>query len=116
MTILCWNINGISDKLGDQELVNVIKNHDILVFLETLKDKNYSVNIPGYISNHFAYGKRSKNAKRASGGMLVLIKDIYKNHISVDMVSEISVWLKISKVTRKTHKDFCKFCIYPSKK
>ena len=36
---ICWNINGLGDKLGFQDLHEMIKSHDIIAFTETIKDK-----------------------------------------------------------------------------
>ena len=48
VSVLTWNINGIADKLGDPDIHALFQNYDVIVLLETMKDKHFVINIPGY--------------------------------------------------------------------
>ena len=58
-----------------------------------MKDKHYEIDIPGFINWHFARESRHKNAKRASGGFLVLVKQHLNQYISVEQTNQYVVWL-----------------------
>ena len=93
VSFLTWNINGIADKLGDPDIHTFIKKYDVIALLETMKDKHYEIDIPGFINWHFARESRHKNAKRASGGFLVLVKQHLNQYISVEQTNQYVVWL-----------------------
>lgn len=97
--ILAWNINGgIDDMLGEPDIQAMVKSCDIAVLTETWKGPAYDVDFPGYLSKHFARGHRHKNAKRDSGGFLVLISEEHKRHITVHQKSEHIVWVTVRNV------------------
>ena len=93
VSLLTWNINGIADKLGDPDIHTLIKKYDVIALLETMKDKHYEIDIPGFINWHFARESRHKNAKRASGDFLVLVKQHINKYISVEQTNQYVVWL-----------------------
>ena len=96
ISCLVWNINGIGDKLGETDVHDIIKVHDVIALIETQKDHSYDVQLPGYTSWHFARRLRHKKAKRASGGFLILIADYLCSCITVDdQTCEYIVWLNI---------------------
>ena len=71
--IVTWNINGLGDKLGDVQ--NLIKSYDIIVLLETMKGATFVANYPVYCCWHFVRAARHQNARRNSGGFLVMVKE-----------------------------------------
>ena len=101
-----WNINGNGDKLGDPDIHALIKEHDIVTFTETMKDKHYEVDIPGYCTFHFARKTRHKNAKRASGGFLVLIHNTLVKHVSIEHTNQYVVWATVKSYPAVTHIGF----------
>ena len=62
LSVLSWNINVMGDKLGLSDL-HIIKSHDILGFVETMKRDIFRPLIPGYQTYHFACLKNMKMLK-----------------------------------------------------
>ena len=93
--ILCWNINGLGDKLGFQDLHTVIKSHDIIAFVETMKGKHFQQYFPGYQCSHFPRVMKHRCAKRDSGGMLILVSDALHKYVRVTRESDSLVWLQL---------------------
>ena len=81
--------------MGCEDIQSVIKSHRILCFLETMKDKNYHVNIPGFQTYHFAREYKHDKAKRASGGFLILISNCIHDGVRVQWESDNLVWVVI---------------------
>ena len=73
----------------------MIKSCDIIAFTETWKGPDYDVVYPGYKTWHFARNHRHKNAKRDSGGFLILISEKHKRNVEVHQHSEHIVWVTL---------------------
>ena len=71
--VLSWNINGLGNKMTDPDLFTFIRNNDIIFFIETTKENNFTSAIPGYKFHHVSRKLKHKNACRASGGIGILI-------------------------------------------
>ena len=100
LKFLVWNINGLSDKTGENDVQTLINNNDVIALIETHKGKNYSATVPGYTSWHMARPYQHKNSKKPFGGILILIKDYLKSAIEIlPMNNEFIVWLKIKPCT-----------------
>ena len=95
LNIMCWNINGIGDKIGFKDVQCIINSHDIVVFLETMKDSNYELNYPGYQCFHFVGKDKVGNAKRPWGGILIMLSNRCTKHIKVTREMDLIVWLTI---------------------
>ena len=93
--ILCWNINGLGDKLGFRDLHSMIKSHDIIAFVETMKGKLFQQYLPGYQSYHFPRTVKHRCAKRDSGGILVFVSDALHKHVRLSWESDCLVWLQL---------------------
>ena len=93
--IVTWNINGLGDKLGDIDVQNLIKSYEIIVLLETMKGATFVANYPGYCCWHFARVARHKNAKRNSGGFLVMLKEKLAKLSHVSKKSDDVVWVTL---------------------
>ena len=93
--ILCWNINGLGDKLGFRELHSMIKSHDIIAFVETMKGTLFQQYLPGYQSYHFPRTVKHRCAKRDSGGILVFVSDALHKHVRLSWESDCLVWLQL---------------------
>ena len=91
--ITLWNINGFGDKLGDVDVQNFINSSGIVVLLETMKNDNFHVDYPGFCCWHFARGARHKNAKRSSGGFLVMIRENLSKSVQVSQNSDYAIWV-----------------------
>ncbi len=89
LTLKCvyMNINGLGDKLTIEDNVKCLDANDIIVISESwiTKDtdrKKYNIN--GFTDPVNVYRKHLHDrARRASGGMIVYIKDVYKKFIKV---------------------------------
>ena len=94
LSVLSWSINGTGDKLvlSDQ---HIIKSHDILGCVETMKSDTFRPQIPGYQTYHFACLKIHENAKRDSGGILILVSNKIPKYVSVQRESDSVVWVKL---------------------
>ena len=85
----------MGDKLGLSDLHDIIKSHDILGFVETMKSDIFRPQIPGYQAYHFARLKKHENAKRDSGGILILVSNKIRKYVSVQRESDSVVWVKL---------------------
>ena len=83
LKISVWNIHGLSDKLGDPDIQNYIKEFHIVAFTETKKSKDYKPSYLGYIAEHFARTNVHEKAKSASAGCLSLIKKEYGKLVEI---------------------------------
>ena len=59
----------MGDKLGLSDLHDIIKSHDILGFVETMKSDIFRPQIPGYQAYHFA--RLKKNMKMLKETLVV---------------------------------------------
>ena len=90
---ICWNIGGLGDKLGHHDLQKYLFKNDVVVILETMKDKDFFINISGYEFHHFSRMYIHKNPKRASGGISVFIRSACSHVFNVVQDSELCVWV-----------------------
>ena len=95
LTIVCWNIRGISDKLSDPELLKYLLKCSIIVFLETMKDPNYTVNVNKFTYHNFARKTKHPKASRFSGGIGILIANWLSEFTDVKQAHECLVWITI---------------------
>ena len=90
--IMTWNINGIGNKLGENDILDMIKDTDMCVILESKKGPEWDINIPGYICKNFPRKKTVKNGNHYAGGIVVLISQTYKKQVQFHTKSEHIVW------------------------
>ena len=95
LSVCMWNIRGISNKLNDSEIQKMLFDHDIIILVETMKDCNFEIDVPGFTSYHFGGKKKHKKTKRASGGIDIMIRDSISKAITVDSPGEIIVWVTL---------------------
>ena len=75
-----YNIEGLSDKLSNQDLLSEISKYDFVTLVETWLPDGFNINIPGFYS--FTKGRtKHKKAKRHSGGMTDLVKKEIKQGV-----------------------------------
>ena len=92
---MCWNINGLGDKLGYPEIQTIMCAHDIVVYLETMKDSNFDLVYPGYQCFHYVGKEKTGKAKRPWAGILVMISNNCAQYVTVTDSSDIMVWLTV---------------------
>jgi len=85
--MVCWNVNGLTSKLGEPGFVDYIKSFDICCLLETFTTVNFdfSTYFDEYKILHSPARKLSHHGRR-SGGVIVMIKACIES-----LVSEIQV-------------------------
>ena len=94
---LYWNVDGIGDMLGDQDVLDYLIKFKIIVLAETKKGPSYKPKIPGY--QCFPHPRKYKHpkSKRYDGGMIVFVADDILSSIKVDPVLEHLIWVSIKK-------------------
>ena len=68
--VLSWNINDSGNKMTDPYVVAFIHKHDIILFIETIQGKDFTLAIPGYKFHHVS--RSIKMPLRAPGGIGIL--------------------------------------------
>ena len=92
--MLCYNINALSDKLGNTDLQNYLLCYDILILLETQKDNDFNITIPNFGFDHFPR-RHIYKAKRTSGGIGIFVKSHLRESVTVSHAVEHCVWVSI---------------------
>ncbi len=92
------NINGVGDKLTIEENVKALSDNDIIVLSETwLTKQSGKIRINGFKEFNNYRKHLHCNARRASGGMLVYIRDKYKRVIKiVDILCDHFIVIEIT--------------------
>ena len=95
------NIQGLAtsttDKIHNGELIDIIKKHDIIMFTESWTNELSDIDICGYDHYDLHRKRKSKNAKRDSGGMIIYYKQELNNYVNfVKSDSDDIMWLKLS--------------------
>lgn len=110
LRITTWNINGISNKtlgynkLQDREFIQSILKYDVIGLLETHSDETTVFNVEGYYS--FSVNRQmNQKAKRASGGIAVLIRNNLKTGIRIVKTDDMSICLCLDKSFFQCDKD-----------
>ena len=115
ISIAAWNISGLSNKINDDDFINNLVCHDIIVLSETFLDNDDIPPLPGYIFYSVYRKKNHKKAKHPYGGVIVFIKkNIQKYVTKVAVTKEHFIWIKISKCLTRFDKDlYCCCCYIP---
>ena len=92
INLLSLNCCGIKSRLQYPEFQNMIRNHDILCFVETKTDDLDVINFPGF---KFIMKNRKNIAYRRSGGIMVGYRDTLVNMIEIKETScKYVLWFK----------------------
>ena len=92
INLLSLNCCGIKSRLQYPEFQNMIRNHDILCFVETKTDDLDVINFPGF---KFIMKNRKNIAYRRSGGIMVRYRDTLVNMIEIKETScKYVLWFK----------------------
>ena len=123
VAFLSWNIDGISKKLKDDEIVSMIVKYDIVALQETHTATRNVSNGSVYtnLNNYNTYIKHSKKTKgtkcgRGSGGLLFLYRDDLSPYIdTIHSNNDYTQWIKLNGNMFGWDKDIyiCNFYIPP---
>ena len=83
-----FNVEGLHNKLNDNNFVNSLIKYDFITLVETWLPEKSTVNISGY----YVFNKhrlKSKKAKRHSGGISVLIRKPYRKGVKIFSLVEV---------------------------
>ena len=96
---MSWNVEGLTYlKKTSEDFTKIISNYDIICLYETWTGKNSKITVDGYKAIHSYRRFQHRRAKRASGGIIIYIKDSMKNGVKLvrNDIDSI-VWLKLDK-------------------
>jgi hypothetical protein len=80
LSIIVWNINGLSSKYDDPDFIEYCRRYDVIAFTETWADLEDQYTIDGYEA-FSSVRERKPNAIRNSGGICVFIKNDIKTEL-----------------------------------
>ena len=110
-----WNIRGITDKVFDQDIQNLLFENDIVLLNETHSDKwsekRYN-SIPGFIYKDFPRKFIHPLAPGPSGGIGVYTKSCLFEGIEFECTDECFVWLKLKSSFFGWDNDKMIACVY----
>ena len=121
ISVSTWNIHGLfhktlGDKTKNKDFINNINKLDFLFLTETWS--NLNIDVPDYKAfvSDVSIPQTDK-ACRISGGIILLYKSQYENHVSIVKKSKNVLWCKISKNLLSTNTDLflCGVYIPPEK-
>ena len=117
--ICSWNIHGTTtktysgicqNKLTIDELCDNLK-YDIIALQETHACPNTEIHMNGYFC-YRADRQRHEKAKNHSGGLAVLVKNCYKNHVTFVKSDSFALWIKIRADLLESSNDIYLACVY----
>ena len=82
-------------KLEFRDLHSMLKSHDIIDFLESMKATLFQQYLPGYQSYHFTWTRKHRCAKRDSGDMFVFVSDTLHKYVRSRWESDCLVWMQL---------------------
>ena len=94
--VLSGNINGLSNKMADPDLLAFIREYDIIFLTETIKSNDYTLVLPGYQFRHVSRRFKHKNVSRAFGGIGILEANKFEKNTRIDSTYDHLVWLTIT--------------------
>ena len=112
--ILCWNVEGLINRLACMEVSDFLLKYDIICLCETFLIQSFDSNLkfPNYVCIQKPAIDLGRGG-RASGGVLILYKKEIANFISeIDNPSDSFVSLRIRKELWNVEKDVLMFCSY----
>ena len=86
------------DKLLEEEVLNVIEDHNICALLESHTSRDAEITVEGYMTFHNPRYQLPGDTKKAYGGVVVLVKDdIRKGCKEVLPRLDDSIWIELQK-------------------
>ena len=110
--IMYWNVNGLGDKLGEGDFLDILKEHDVIILSETMKRPSMKINLPGYVSQNFPLSTHHNYKKRVPGGFIVCIRDDLYKYIKIVEVKDHVVWISIHKKLIDSYQDLFVGAVY----
>lgn len=107
-----WNINGLADKLGEEDVIELIKTKDIVIIAESMKGPNFKYNLPGYNIDNFPHSSHNTCKGRVPGGFLLIIKDSLYRHLKVVKRNDYVVWLYLNGLAEMPESIVYLACVY----
>ena len=113
-------MNGLSKwKRGDKNFINVLETNDIICVTESWMNNIECKIVQKDYENNFniiySCRKKSKNAKRDSGGILIFISNKLNEQCTViRQTDEDIIWVKINKLCANSTSDTYMCCAYVS--
>ena len=97
MKFCSFNVEGLFDKLLDEEFTQVIQSYDFITMVKTWLPTKSKINIEGFYSFSKSR-KKNKRARRYSGGISILVKQNLKRGVKIiDEKCEGFLWVKLCK-------------------
>jgi len=105
------------NKLASQEMIDLFKTHDILLFTETWSSESYDYSVEGF--THYVLHRKllHKHSRRENSGLIIYISDNINNHVSLlKNENDSMLWMKIDKNLVQYDKDIllCLMYIVPT--
>ena len=95
-----FNSKLFGNKFDDQDLLNVVKHHDIVGFTETHLPKDETLSLPGFSAPFVKSRQKSDKNNKASGGIAVFVKNYLVDSKAICHVHSFNqniVWMKLKK-------------------
>ena len=114
ISVICWNIRGLGGKLEQCDIAEFLfGQNDIVVILETHKDPDFSVQVPGFIYKNFSRYTKHARARRYSGGIGIFYKNKLAPYIEIVSHSEHVVWIRLDMKKEFDNADIISIgCVY----
>lgn len=97
MSLLSYNIEGITSKLKDKHFISFVSGYDIVCLVETFVNSFSSNSFPSFTS-FVAPAKKLSHHGRSSGGVIVLVKDAFSKFVrQIDTSVENTVVLELDR-------------------
>ena len=115
LSVICWNIRGLGDKLKNPDVQSLLFQHDVILLTETHSEPgmehHYNI-IPGYDYKDFPRKFKHQKAPCASGGIGVFARSNIINGIEFECHQESIVWVKFKSKFFNIDKDMIIGCVY----
>ncbi len=98
INIISWNIQGVHEKLSENDLVNfMFKTNDIIILTESHAKNNTEFDFPNFHYTNYARKYVHSNAPGPSGGIGIFIRDNIYEGINIYSSDECIFWIKLLK-------------------
>ena len=111
------NINGLGDKLGQNDVLKDILSREITIYAEAMKGSYFTCDIPGYSVETYPHSTHDKCKGRVPGGFVLIIKNSIKKHVKIVKQNDHVIWLCLTNLVKhNTHKVFVGSVYVPHEK
>ena len=87
------NINGLGDKLGQNDVLEDILSREIIIYAEAMKGPNFTCDIPGYSVKTYPHSTHENCKGRVPGGFVLVLKNSIKKNVKVVKQNDHVIWL-----------------------